>query len=146
MGDRRVFEHDIRVPYADVDQMGFVYYANYLVYFEMARSELLREVGLPYPDLEARGVLLPVVEAHCVYRRPARYDELIRVRSRCSAIRKTRLHIEYEVVRGDELLVSGHTEHVCMSREGKVSRLTPELLDLADGGRGAGEWSDGVVE
>jgi len=127
----RMFVHAVRVPYADVDQMGVVYYANYFVYFEMARSELLREAGLPYPELESRGVLLPVVEAHCMYRRSAKYDDLIQVRSRCSVVRRTRLHIDYEIWRDGERLVDGYTEHVCMSRDGKVGRLTPELLALA---------------
>jgi len=126
----RTFLCPLRVPYADTDQMGVVYYANYLVYFEMARSALLREVGLPYGELEKRGVYLPVVEAHCEYRKPARFDDLIEVRTRCTAIRGTRLHIEYELVRGGELLATGYTEHVCMGRDGKVSRPVPEVRGL----------------
>ena len=63
--DKKIFKHEVRVPYAHVDQMGVVYYANYLVYFEMARSEMLREAGMPYGDLEEKGLRLPVVEARC---------------------------------------------------------------------------------
>ena len=69
----KVFLHEVRVPYAHVDQMGVVYYANYLVYFEMARSEMMREAGMPYSELEARGLRLPVIEAHCEYKAPARF-------------------------------------------------------------------------
>ncbi|MGQ9661421.1 MAG: acyl-CoA thioesterase [Kiritimatiellia bacterium] len=126
----RTIELALRVPYAHVDQMGVVYYAHYFVYFEMARSALLREAGLPYPELERRGVLLPVVEAHCTYLSPAHYDELILIRTCCKEIRKARLRIEYEVVRDNTSLASGYTEHVCLSREGKVLRPLPELWTL----------------
>lgn len=130
--DRRVFKLSIRVPYAHTDQMRFVYYANYLVYFEMARAEFLREVGLPYTDMEMRGIMLPVVVAHCEYRKPARFDDLIEVRSCCTDIRGTRLHIEYEIWRGEDLLVTGHTEHVCVNSEGKVVRPVEEIRKLAE--------------
>ena len=119
------FKHTIRVPYAHTDQMGVVYYANYLVYFEMARSEMLREAGTPYGELEKRGVVLPVVEAHTVYRSPARFDDLLELRTRCTEIRGVRLRIEYEVLRGEELLATGYTDHVCVSPAGKV--LKPAL-------------------
>lgn len=134
----RVFTHAFRVPYAHVDQMGVVYYANYLVYFEMARSAMLREAGLPYPEMEQRGVLLPVVEAHCEYARPARFDDLIAVQTRCTAIEGPRLRMEYVVRRGDETLATGHTVHVCMSPQGRILRPTPELRKLfGAGGSGA---------
>lgn len=127
------FKHTIRVPYAHTDQMSFVYYANYLVYFEMARSEMLREAGTPYGDLEKRGVVLPVVEAHAVYRSPARFDDLLEIRTRCTEIRGVRVRIEYEVLRGEELLATGYTEHVCMSPAGKVLKPAPELRRLVTG-------------
>jgi acyl-CoA thioester hydrolase len=126
------FKHTVRVPYAHTDQMGFVYYANYLVYFEMARSEMMREAGTPYGDLEKRGVVLPVVEAHTVYRSPARFDDLLEIRSRCSEIRGVRLRIEYRVLRGAELLATGYTEHVCMSPAGKVQKPAPEFRRLLE--------------
>lgn len=127
------FKHTIRVPYAHTDQMRFVYYANYLVYFEMARSEMLREAGTPYGDLEKRGVVLPVVEAHAVYRSPARFDDLLEIRTRCTEIRGVRVRIEYEVLRGEELLATGYTDHVCMSPAGKVMKPVPELRRLVTG-------------
>jgi len=134
-GTTRVFEHSIRVPYAHTDQMAMVYYANYFVYFEMARSELLRETGIPYPELERRGVLLPAVEAHCEYRKPARYDDLLLIRSRCVEIRGPRLRIEYEVSRDGDLIAEGHTEHVCMTPQGKVLKPVPEIRALVAGTR-----------
>src|SRR5204863_4018597 len=71
----------IRVRYAETDQMGVVYYANYFVWFEVARTDLLRTLGWTYREMEASGVMLPVIEAHCEYRRPARYDDEIEVRT-----------------------------------------------------------------
>lgn len=125
------FKHSVRVPYAHVDQMGVVYYAHYLVYFEMARGELLRKAGMPYGDLERGGVMLPVVESHCVYRKPARFDDLLDITIARVETRGIRLRIEYEVTRGDDLVAAGYTDHVCMSREGKVLRPVPELKKLA---------------
>lgn len=128
------FDLDIRVPYAHVDQMGFVYYGHYLTYFEMARSALLRESGLPYGELEKRGVLLPVVEAHCNYRRPAKFDDSITVRTSYTGFHGPRLRIEYNVLRGDEELMDGYTVHVCMSPKGRVLRPLPELSCLTSAG------------
>lgn len=129
----RMYVSHVRVPYAHVDQMAIVYYANYYVYFEMARAEFLRAVNLPYADLEARGVMLPIVESHCNYFKPARFDDLIEVRSWCSHIKGTRLRVDYEVWRGDDKLVVGHTHHACII-QGKVSRLAADLYRLFDGG------------
>ncbi|MBU4200891.1 MAG: acyl-CoA thioesterase [Verrucomicrobia bacterium] len=131
MTSGKVFQHAIRVPYAHTDQMRFVYYSHYLEYFEMARSELLREVGLPYAELEERGVFLPVVEAHCEYKTPAHFDDLLMVFSRCD-IQGPRLRIAYEVHRDQELIVTGYTVHVCLSPEGKVLRPIPELRKLTE--------------
>ena len=135
----------LRVPYAHVDKMGFVYYSNYLVYFEMARAALLREADIPYAQLEERGIMLPVVESHCRYSKPAGYDDLLVVVSRCSMVRNTRLHVEYEIrrlgrgvdggntdfdeedVRDAELICTGYTDHVCMTAEGSVTRMVDEL-------------------
>ncbi len=124
------YRHDIRIPYADVDQMGVVYYAHYLVYFEMARNALLREAGMPYAQMEQDGVMLPVVEAHCEYHLPARYDDLITVCSECLRLSGVRLRIRYEVYRDDTLLMTGYTHHVCMRPDGRVLRPTPALRRL----------------
>ncbi|MEI6807578.1 MAG: thioesterase family protein [bacterium] len=127
----RGFKYPVRVPYAHIDQMGVVYYAHYLVYFEMARGELLRKAGMPYGEMERAGVMLPVVESHCVYRKPAKFDDLLDVRITMVETRGIRVHLEYEVTRGDELIATGYTDHVCMSCEGKVMRPVPELKKLS---------------
>ncbi len=133
----RQFTYSLHVPYADIDAMGIVYYANYLVYFEMARASLLREVGLPYLEMEKSGVMLPVVEAHCEYKASAHYDDELVIHSTCLPFKGPRLRIEYEVRRNGELLATGHTHHVCMSPEGRVLRPTTELRALCDGEMGA---------
>ena len=127
----RVFQYTLHVPYAHTDQMRFVYYANYLVYFEMARSAMLREVGLPYAELEKKGLFLPVVEAHCLYKAPAHFDDELKVVSQC-ALEGPRLRVAYEVTRGDTVIVTGYTVHVCLSAAGKVLRPAPELRRLVE--------------
>lgn len=128
----KVYRFEFRVPYAHVDQMKVVYYANFLTYFEMARSALLLEEGISYRDMEAAGVMLPVVEAHCEYRQFARYEDLIVIHSTCQPFKGPRLRINYEVFRDDTLLTTGYTHHVCMSPEGKIMRPTAALLALCN--------------
>ncbi len=115
---------EYRVPYADTDQMGVVYYANYLVYFERMRNELLRDLGVTYKEMEAQGIMLPVLEAHCDYLKPARYDDLLEIRGWSETIGRTRIKCRAEVARGEELLASGYTVHACLSIEtGRPVRL-----------------------
>lgn len=106
-----------RVPYADTDQMGFVYYANFLVYFERSRNEILRDLGIPYVELEERGVILPVLEAHCEYRLPAKYDDILKIVGWGEIVGKARIKCHAEVWRGEELLASGYTVHACLDKK-----------------------------
>ena len=117
-----------RVPYADTDQMGVVYYANYLIYFERLRNELLRQSGTPYKIWEQRGIFLPVVESHCRYRNPAFYDDQLRIIGWVDSFGKTRIRIAYRVERGGKLLAEGSTVHACLNRHGRPVRLPPELI------------------
>ncbi len=117
-----------RVPYADTDQMGVVYYANYLTYFERCRNELLRATGITYRELESRGIGLPVVEAHVDYRSPAFYDDLLDLSGSVAYARGCRIRIDCSVFRDGLLLASGHTVHCCMDlRTRKPVRVPPEL-------------------
>jgi acyl-CoA thioester hydrolase len=110
----------VRVRYAETDQMGIVYYANYLVWFELGRVELLRSLGLAYSRLEAdHGCILPVVEARCRYRAPARYDDEILIETRPAMLRGSVLKFAYRIYRKldqkekeRELLAEGETVHV----------------------------------
>jgi acyl-CoA thioester hydrolase len=122
-------EARLRVIYGDTDQMGVVYYANYFRYFEFARSEFFRAHGGSYRDLEQSGLLLPVVEADARYKRSARYDDQLVIRTTLSELRHASLVFTYELLReGDPaVLCTGRTLHACVGRDGKPQRL-PEAL------------------
>jgi len=127
----RSFQTSIRVRYAETDQMRFVYYANHLVYFEVARTEALAAWGLPYADLEARGYAIPVLQAHCDYVSPARYGDELVVLATCHLVDALRMRFDYEIRRGTpdgDLISTGHTVHVCMSLDGKPRRPHPDLV------------------
>jgi acyl-CoA thioester hydrolase len=115
----------IRVRYAETDRMGIVYYANYFVWFEVARTDLLRTLGWTYREMEDTGVFLPVIEAHCDYRRPAHYDDEIEVRTEGRLASPVRMEFQYEVrVKGEETTVaSGRTVHAAVGRDGRPCRL-----------------------
>ena len=119
---------DYRVPYADTDQMSVVYYANFLVYFERLRNELLRAAGYTYLQMETEGLMLPVLEAHCRYLQPARYDDLLTIRGRGEAISPTRIKVHCEVWREETLLAEGHTIHACVSADRRRPVRLPEAL------------------
>lgn len=121
-------EMSYRVPYADTDQMGVVYYANYLEYFERSRTELLREAGLPYSELERQGVYLPVTEVQLKYLAPAHYDELLTFRSWIQELKVVRLWVASEVRLGDRVLVSGVVTLGCVDGSRHPRRLPPELI------------------
>jgi len=117
-----------RVPYADTDQMGVVYYANYLVYFERARTELLRLVGLPYREMESRGYGLPVIEAHVDYKASAGYDDELTITGCLAWVKGVRLRVDCEVLLGETLLCQGHTVHAFVELETmRPVRVIPEL-------------------
>lgn len=123
---------EYRVPYADTDQMGVVYYANYLEYFERSRTEMLRSAGLPYSKLEELGCYLPVSEATCKYLGSAKYDDLLTFCSRVTEIKGVRLVIESEVWRNEELLVKGYVVLVSVNRDRKVIRMPQMLIDACE--------------
>jgi len=121
---------EIRVIYGDTDQMGVVYYANYLRYFEAARNEFIRAKGLRYRDFEVQhGLLLPVAEAHVSYRTPARYDDLLAVEISLAEARRASARFEYRILRDGEVVATGHTVHACVDTEGRVRRMPRELLE-----------------
>lgn len=108
------FSTEIRVRYADTDKMGVVYNGKYLEYFEVGRTELLRNFGLPYNEVEKEGYLLPLIKAGLEFKMPARYDDVILVESVVNDIYTPRVHIEYNITRKEtgELLTLGFTTHV----------------------------------
>ena len=117
-----------RVPYADTDMMGVVYYGNYLTLFERSRNELMRALGPSYAQMEADGLMLPVIEAHVDYRAPARYDDLLEIAAWMSEARGVRCKVRCAVLRGGELLASGWTVHACVDAKTRRPARLPEWL------------------
>jgi acyl-CoA thioester hydrolase len=118
--------------YSETDAMGVVYYANYLVYFEVARTTALADLGHPYWEMEKGGVLIPVLRAHCEYLSPARYGDTLIVRTVRTRLGRARIRFDYEVRRESEgaLLATGFTEHAFVSPAGKPLRPPEGLIDL----------------
>jgi acyl-CoA thioester hydrolase len=119
----------VRVRYAETDKMGVVYYANYFVWFEVGRTDLLRAMGWTYRAMEQAGVSLPVIEAHCDYHRPALYDDELDVKTEGRMLSPVRMEFTYQVVRreGQVLAASGRTVHAALDPNGKPCRL-PEWI------------------
>jgi acyl-CoA thioester hydrolase len=130
-------ETRIRVIYGDTDQMGVVYYANYLRFFEAGRTEFLRAKGMTYRDFEEQSRLqLPVVEASVSYKLPARYDDLLTVETALDEVRRASARFGYRVLRGEDLIATGHTVHACVGLDGKVQRMPQDLLLRLAAGEG----------
>jgi acyl-CoA thioester hydrolase len=119
-----------RVIYGDTDQMGVVYYANYLRWFEKGRGELLRASGIPYVAIEQRGIHFPVAEVSCRYFRPAHYDDLIVIETRIASVSRASLTFTYRIMREAEgaLLASGSTKHACVDGQGRIMRIQQDLM------------------
>ncbi len=122
----------VRVRYAETDQMGYAYYGNYLAWFEVGRCEWLRSLGWSYREMETAGSELPVIEAHCEYRRPARYDDELEIRTRAMLLSPARLKFVYDVVRRADgrLNASGHTVHASTDLTGRPRRLPDRVREL----------------
>lgn len=123
-------ETSVRVRYADTDQMGVAYHSNYLVWFEVGRTELMRDLGLPYTEMEARGISLPVIEAWCHYVRAAKYDDCLTIISAMNEMPRARVKLSYRVLKEDSILLAeGYTVHGFLSESGKPVRPPKYFLD-----------------
>lgn len=111
----------LRVRYAETDQMGVVYHSNYLIWFEVGRTELFRDLGIPYTIFEEQGLALAVVEASCRYRRPAKYDDELVVSTQVENFSSRIITFSYKVQKGDILLTEGKTAHVFLNKAGRVA-------------------------
>ena len=137
----RQHEIELRVRYQETDPMGFLHHANYFAYFEIGRTELLRASGGNYRKMEEAGLLVVVVKAECRFRRPARYDDLLRLRTTIVRVTLAKIEHQYELFRGDECLAVGHVTLAVVDRNGKVQPV-PEWMrekDEGEGGKGKGE-------
>ncbi len=120
-----------RVRYAETDRMGVVYYANYLVWFEVARADLLRSLGWTYKEMEDTGITLPVIEARCEYKAPARYDDEIVIRTEGWLRSPVRMEFAYRIARAADgvLSASGTTMHAAVGADGRPCRLPDRVRD-----------------
>ncbi len=126
-----------RVIYAETDMMGRVYYGRFYEYFEAARSHLLREIGLPYSEIEKTGFYLPVIESHCEYKNPATFEDELIIRTMFKSKPRSTLKVEYEVLKGEDIVAIGHTVHTFVNHDGRaVKPPTPFRKALEE------HWSD----
>jgi len=123
----------VRVRYAETDKMGVVYHSNYLIWFEIGRTDWLRATGVTYRELEAEdGIQWPVIEAHCEYRQGARYDDDVEIKTRAKKLSAVRVQFDYEATRRQDgvLLATGHTVHATVDRDGRPVRMPERVKDL----------------
>ena len=127
----------IRVRYAETDKMGVVYYANYLVWFEVGRTDLLRGSGWSYREMEVEGFSLPVIEAQCSYRQSARYDDDLDIRTTGTLLSRVRVRFNYEFVRAadEAVLAEGYTVHASLDQDGRPRRLPDRIATLFPRGK-----------
>ena len=128
---RQTISH-VRVRYAETDKMGVVYHSNYLIWFEIGRTDWLRDTGLTYREIEAEGIQLPVIEAHCEYRQGARYDDDVEITTRAKKLSPVRVQFDYEATRRADgaTLATGYTVHAAIDRQGRPVRMPDRVKDL----------------
>jgi acyl-CoA thioester hydrolase len=122
----------IRAIYADTDAMGIVYHTNYIRWFESGRTELLRDMGIVYSEMEAAGFNLPLTEVHCHYYLPAHYDETVLVETEIAYVKWVSIKFTYVIwdERREKLLTEGYTVHACTDRSGKVVRIPSHISGM----------------
>ena len=122
----------VRVRYAETDRMGVVYYANYFVWFEVGRTDWLRQTGWTYREMERDGISLPVIEAQCEYRQPARYDDEIEIATNGTLVTPVRVRFDYALSRAgdDTAIAAGHTVHAAVDPDGRPCRLPDRVLEM----------------
>ena len=129
--------YQYRVIFGDTDQMGVVYYGNYMRFFEASRASFLRSFGKSHKDLDEWGVALPVVEAHCRYRRPAYYEDLIDIDVDVAELRGASMKFVYEVRRGTDVLADVWTRHASVGLDGRPRAVPEPLRELINSGQRA---------
>ncbi len=125
----------VRVIYADTDAMGVVYHANYLKWFEIGRSELMRDIGIVYADIEASGYRMPVTELTCHYLYPARYDDIVVIETEITHLRRASVRFDYIIhdEKKEKILTEGFTIHPFLNENGKIVRVPKHIAEKIDG-------------
>jgi acyl-CoA thioester hydrolase len=126
----------VRVIYADTDALGIVYHTNYIRWFEMGRTELLRDIGLVYAEWEKRGFNLPVTQVYCHYLLPARYDQVLQIETEVEYVKRASVKFKYTIwdETRDHELTQGYTIHACVNALGKIIRLPWEMIGIIEAG------------
>ena len=126
------YDHPIKVYYKDIDQMGIVYYSRYFEFFEEARTEMLSSIGLDYINVEENGAMLPVIEAHCEYKKGAMFSQNIIVKTYIRELPKVKIKFEYKIclADSDEILLTGYTVHACTNLEGNPVKMPKYILKI----------------
>jgi len=124
-----MYKHNtaIRVRYEETDRMGVVYYGKYFVWFEVARTEHFRELGLSYSELEKRGIRIMVVDARCIYRNPVTYDDIVDIQTRILNVKNTSMVFTYNLYNEGKLVATGETGHVFTDEKGRPIRIPTEI-------------------
>ena len=130
----KYFDHDIRIRYAETDQMGVCYYANYFTWFEIGRTEYFRALGLPYTHYEKRGILLPVGKAYCRYHKPIRYDDCITIRTWITHLKKASIRFAYSIrfKNSDQTVAQGYTTHIFADSSLKPCAIPDDIRDRVE--------------
>ena len=121
---------DLNVRYQETDRMGIVYHSNYLIWFEIGRTELFKKMGISYPELEKKGYFLVVTEASCKYKAPATYEDKVEIQTQLAKLKNPTLTFNYEVRRGNTLITTGTTKHAFIDTDGRIVRI-PKILTEA---------------
>ena len=126
------YDHPVKVYYKDVDQMGIVYYSRYFEYFEEARTEMLLSFGLDYVKVEENGAMLPVIEAHCEYKKGATFSQDIIIKTYIRELPKVKIKFEYKIcpAGSDEILLTGYTVHACTNLKGKPVKIPKYIREI----------------
>ena len=126
------YDHPVKVYYKDVDQMGIVYYSRYFEFFEEARTEMLLSFGLDYVKVEENGAMLPVIEAHCEYKKGAKFGQEIIVKTCIRELPKVKMKFEYIIcpADSDEIIMKGYTVHACTNLEGKPIKMPKYIRNI----------------
>ena len=126
----KTYTAQIRVRYQETDNMGVVYYSNYLVWFEVARTEYFRSMGLAYRKLEEKGVYLMVASVSCEYKSPAKYDDTVKVETWIEELKNSSLKFAYKLTVGDRTVALGNSVHVFTNKDRKPVRIPEEVRSL----------------
>ena len=124
----------IRVIYADTDALGIVYHTNYIKWFEIGRGELLRELGIPYSQIENMGYYLPLTEVNCHYLYPARYDQIVLIETQIIFVKRASIKFRFIIwdEKQEKTLVEGESVHACINKQGKIVRIPREITEKID--------------